>query len=97
VSGISVERLIDGDDHSPQDKVGLRQEGIRATLNKRPLLGIQHRVRACGPDAGGFGAVNANFPTIAACSAADLALLRPIDARWARYGRTCAYSTRRAR
>jgi len=36
VTGISVERLIDGDDHSSQDKVGLRQEGIRA-LTRRHL------------------------------------------------------------
>jgi predicted ATPase len=36
VSGISVLRLIDGDDHSPQDKIELQQEGIRS-LTRRHL------------------------------------------------------------
>jgi predicted ATPase len=36
VAGVTVMRVIDGDDHSPQDKIDLRQEGIRV-LSRRHL------------------------------------------------------------
>jgi len=34
VSGITVKRLIDGDDHSPEDKIEFRKEGINALTRR---------------------------------------------------------------
>jgi predicted ATPase len=75
VSGITVKRLIDGDDHSPQDKVDFRQEGVR-TLTRRHLESYLFDDDTLDALCNSLGKT-ADIPSVRAAKATAIAALGP--------------------